>query len=70
MAKDSSLLIRLAFQVKGDQDDPGFRGSWSEYKVLKPLKKGLLTVESIEVRGCVCARRNEVLLFYFSQCFA
>ena len=50
MAKESILLIRLAFQVKGDQDDPGFRGSWSEYKVLKALKKGLLTVESVEVR--------------------
>jgi len=45
-------LLTLTFntiQVSGDQNDPGFRDSWSKYKVLTAPRHGRVRVQSLEV---------------------
>ena len=47
-------------QVEGDQNDPGFRDSWSKYKVLTAPRHGRVRVQSLEV-WLVCDVHRTVL---------
>lgn len=47
------LNLLSARKVEGDKDDPGFRDSWSQYKVTRVAKRRSVTVQSLEVRAVV-----------------
>jgi len=45
----SLILSCNTVKVEGDQNDPGFRDSWSKYKVLTAPRHGRVRVQSLEV---------------------
>lgn len=61
--------MTLARKVEGGKDDPGFRDSWSQYKVIKVSKRQRVTVESLEVRALASTSQLSRPLKFHSMLF-